>query len=715
MRFLSIIVAAAAVLAPGAVAAQEPADSDPPAHVSFVDGVAVIERDGQTDSAPANMPLLAGDRIRTEAGRVEILYADGSTLHLDHNTTVDFQSDELVRVLDGRVRLTIAGRPRDLGYRIDGPNAWAQIAQPGEYRFAILRNDRGAEVDLAVLRGAAELVNDDGRTPLRAGERAFARSGEAPSYAYVFNSATWDAFDRWSEARRDYRLGLSSQYLPEPVRPYSRAFDQYGSWRHEPEYGYVWYPRVTVGWRPYYYGRWATFRPWGWFWVGTDPWAWPTHHYGRWGYSAGAWFWIPGRTWGAAWVSWAYAPGYVSWCPLGWYNRPVIPIGIQYARYNPWHAWTVVSYGHFGRGYVHQRAVHWQTGAPHARVTWTHRDSAPAFRGYAVPRAQAPIRVVGRAVPRGSGTAAPVYTNLPRDGSRVQSAGPRIQVDETRSSDGRARAVPRANASEVPRMTPNRGVRSRAAGSGTTGADTPDRRRAVPRSPAGAESVPSARPDGGAPDSRRSPMIVPRQPGEASGGTAQRPNRGVRAVPRSAPAESGAAAPARSPYERRAPAGAGGGGDDSAWRSSRQPVERRAPGGEAGGERAVPRSAPQARPEMSVPAPYQRRVPGGWSVERAAPRSAPQNQPEPSMPAPYERRAPGGGSGERAVPRRAPDAGSAPSAPSIERSAPPSRSVDVPRGPERSAPPSRTRPGGGDSGGGAGRGGGDRRAAGRRG
>jgi len=363
MRSLRIIATAGLLLTPCALAAQEPVDSDPPAHVSFVDGTAIIERDGKTDTAPTNMPLLAGDRIRTESGRVEILYADGSTLHIDNFTTVDFQSDELVRLLDGRVRLTIAGRPRDVGYRIDGPGAWAQISQPGEYRFALTRGDRGLEVELAVLRGAAELVNDDGRTPLGAGERAFARAGAAPSYAYVFNSASWDAFDRWSETRRDYRLGLSTQYLPEPVRPYSRAFDRYGSWRHEPQYGYVWYPTVAVSWRPYYHGRWTTLRPWGWVWVGNDPWAWPTHHYGRWGFSAGAWFWIPGRTWGPAWVSWAYTPGYVSWCPLGWNNRPlfsIVNVNV-YRGYDPWRGWTVVRRDHFGRDYVHRRVVNWHT------------------------------------------------------------------------------------------------------------------------------------------------------------------------------------------------------------------------------------------------------------------------------------------------------------------------------------------------------------------
>jgi hypothetical protein len=543
-----------------------------------------------------------------------------------------------------------------------------------------MRNDRGIEVELAVLRGAAELVNDDGRTPLRAGERAFARAGAAPSYAYVFNSASWDAFDRWSESRRDYRLGLSSQYLPEPVRPYSRAFDQYGSWRHEPTYGYVWYPTVAVSWRPYYHGRWTTLRPYGWVWVGNDPWAWPTHHYGRWGFSSGAWFWIPGRTWGPAWVSWAYSPGYVSWCPLGWNNRPVfsfINVNIYSRGYNPWRAWTIVRRDHFGHDFVHRRVVAWDRLDARARNGWQVRDSAPEFRGYAVPRSQAPLRVVGRAVPRGSGgSSAPVYTNRPRDGSRVQSTGPRIQVSEPRSPGGidrdpRPRAVPRGDAADAPRMIPERGVRSTpAARSGPAASESASRPRAVQRDPAGRiDATPSTRPprSSNAPDSRRAPMAQPRQSDAQTSETEQRPDRGVRAVPRSTSPQGGAASPIRSPYERRAPgAQAPSAGprprDDTDWRGSRAPAERRAPEGGYGGGRAVPRSAPESRPAPSMPSPPR--------MERSAP------------------------------PSRSVDAPRGPT-----RSAPPSRSVDSPRGPARSAPPARTAPrgGGGDRGGDGGR------------
>src|SRR4029453_8161449 len=89
--------------------AQEAASSDPPAHVAFVDGTAVLERDGKTETAPTSMPLLAGDRLRTENGRIEVLFGGGSPLHVDTISTVDFQSDEVIRLIRGRVRLNITG------------------------------------------------------------------------------------------------------------------------------------------------------------------------------------------------------------------------------------------------------------------------------------------------------------------------------------------------------------------------------------------------------------------------------------------------------------------------------------------------------------------------------------------------------------------------------------------------------------------------------
>lgn len=436
---LALTCALAAFVCPAALSAQalppEP-DGAAPAHVALVDGAASLERDGRTESSPLNMPLLSGDRLRTADGRVEVLFADGSTLHLDKRSTIDVQSDDLVRLTEGRLRLNILGPARTVAYRIDSPVGSARITLPGEYRIALLQNSDETQLELAVVRGAAEVFTEQGSTPVRAGERAYASPGLVPSYAYAFNSANWDAFDRWSEGRRDVRLGVSSQYLPSDMQAYAPLLDESGDWRYTQSYGYAWYPRVGVDWRPYYNGRWDSYPRYGWTWIGADRFAWPTHHYGRWGFSAGVWFWMPSSRWAPAYVSWAYAPGYVSWCPLGFDNQPIISIDFYRSGpgyYSPWRAWTAVSYSHFGgRGsYVNQRAVNWDHFNGQ-RPRFQSRPQAPGgSRDMAVPRNTTPIRWAGstNAVPYGD----------VRDRPRSSAASPRdARVSPSASSPSRA-------------------------------------------------------------------------------------------------------------------------------------------------------------------------------------------------------------------------------------------------------------------------------------
>ena len=307
-------------------------DASPPAHVAFVEGTATLERDGRPESGLLNMPLMSGDRVRTADGRVEVLFGDGSALYLDARTTVDVQSDDLLRLIDGRIRLAIVGPSRAVSYRIDSPAGAVNISLPGDYRLSMLHGERETQLELAVVRGSADIFTSQGTTPVRAGQRAYASATLAPSFTYVFNSAAWDDFDRWAESRRDQQTGVSAQYLPPEVQSYAPVLDEEGDWRYNQPYGYVWYPRVETGWRPYYYGRWMSYPRYGWTWVGNDRFGWPTHHYGRWGVSSGAWFWIPGPRWAPAYVSWAYAPGYVSWCPLGFDNRAVFALNVSIGR-----------------------------------------------------------------------------------------------------------------------------------------------------------------------------------------------------------------------------------------------------------------------------------------------------------------------------------------------------------------------------------------------
>ena len=204
-------------------------------------------------------------------------------------------------------------------------------------------------------------------------------------------------------SHRAVAASQSATYLPQDLQTYGSTFDQFGSWQYDQPYGYVWYPQVGPDWRPYSYGSWSPIRSYGWTWVGAEAWAWPTHHYGRWGFARNAWFWIPGRTWGAAWVSWSFADDYVSWCPLGWNGRPVFALSIGSRR--GWDYWTVPrrSFGNRDAGFGIRRPSTLSTRS----LTDSRRPSAesrpltpesqiPSPRGSAASPASAAPRVGAR-------------------------------------------------------------------------------------------------------------------------------------------------------------------------------------------------------------------------------------------------------------------------------------------------------------------------------
>lgn len=330
----------------------------PPPHLSVVEGQVFVDREDRSEPAAPNLPLIDGDRLRTDAGRAEVIFPDGSLLHVDRATTVDVLAEDLVRLLRGRVAVTVRGvnAPGEARrYQIDAAAASVQTRGPGECRVSTSAVGPASEVTLAVFRGEAVLANDAGAEYVRAGEMAAARDGLAPSRPAYFNSARWDEFDRWSADRRDAAYSaVSSDYLPQELGAYAATFDQYGVWRDDPIDGRAWYPSVNADWRPYSVGYWRDYPVWDAFWVAGDPWGWPTHHFGRWGYSSTlGWYWIPTPVWGPSWVYWAHSPGYVSWCALGRWDNPVFGLfglvgSIVGDWIDPWRGWNIIERRHYG-------------------------------------------------------------------------------------------------------------------------------------------------------------------------------------------------------------------------------------------------------------------------------------------------------------------------------------------------------------------------------
>jgi hypothetical protein len=573
-----------------------------PAHIAVVDGPAWHERDGQAESAEQNVALLAGDRLRTERGRLEILFADGSAIDLDEGTEVELLSESLIRLDAGRIRLSFVRSSDPIDYRVDAAGTTAWIRTAGEYRISVSRaRSATADVRLTVLRGAAEIGSRYGRTLVQTGYEAVASDRARPSLPYVVNASAREPFDRWVEARHNERVGYgyqSTQYLPEEIRYYSGVMDRYGSWSHDASYGYVWYPRVTADWRPYYDGRWSFVGSFGWFWVGATNWSWPTHHYGRWGSNAGRWYWIPDRRWAPAWVSWASTPGYVSWCPLGWDNRPVYHISVS--NYDSWRGWTVIP----SRSFTHN--IHVRRYAVNARVA-VPRDARFVLRQQAPVR---PVLVRGNERPLRAPTAAVrTRTAQPRADAAVadrQFVGSSAGASRNPSANGRAIA-PRTTTGAPGAAASTRGATRRApepvqpgnglanAGSRVYRSPRAEPETNVDRGPAtisGARvrTAPDRveRPEPGAPESTRS-IARPRVTGPRQTVESDAPSR-QQDQPRGAVRETRSSAPERRIDSRPAP------------RQERtEPPQRSAPTQRAAPGRAAPDRAPReesrARPD----------------------------------------------------------------------------------------------------------------------
>ncbi len=361
MTLRSLLVAGTVLSTPPLAFGQVADVPQPPAHLGVVDGAATLTRDGNVDEAIASVPLVEGDRLRTDDGRLELVLIDGSAIYLDERSELDVQSGTIVRLIEGHATAIVgtASRVNPVIYQLDTPSASIFLEGAGEYRVTTIADARGgAVVDLAVARGIARIETERGSLLVRTGERSSVRDGEAATYPQPFNSARWTPFDRWVRDRQDARTAsLSTPYLPTELQTYAGDFDRYGSWGQQPDYGTVWYPTaVGAGWRPYSNGHWQHLGGYGWNWVGREPWGWPTHHFGHWGFNGGTWFWRPGRVWAPARVWWAVSPGFVSWCPLGINGGPVFPFWghAGFGRpLDPWRGWTVVPRGSFGlRGHV---------------------------------------------------------------------------------------------------------------------------------------------------------------------------------------------------------------------------------------------------------------------------------------------------------------------------------------------------------------------------
>lgn len=317
--------------------------ADSYARLSYVQGDVFIDRGAELgyQEGIINLPLVAGEKLGTQDGRAEVHFGHRNYLRLDRSVQLDIvllptHDSDLIKLhlLSGSVYLRLRHLVTEKDFEIHTPDASFYFLEEGLYRLDVREN---RETVLAVIQGAVEAAGEQGSLLVSSEERLVAVNGSLQRDYGDFWAAYEDSFARWNRSRDElYARSTRRTYLPEELYDYETELADNGRWVYESPYGYVWIPHVyQASWRPYHYGRWVWYPIIGWTWVSYEPWGWCVYHYGRWHWRLGlGWYWIPARHWGPAWVHWYRGYDTIGWCPLSYYNSPVVIINNHfYGRY----------------------------------------------------------------------------------------------------------------------------------------------------------------------------------------------------------------------------------------------------------------------------------------------------------------------------------------------------------------------------------------------
>jgi hypothetical protein len=293
-----------AALAASMAFGQAVPENDPPsraARLSYVTGTVSFQPGGAEEwvPAPLNRPITTGDKLWTEGNARAELHIGSAALRLNRRTSFSFlnlnDTTAQIQVSAGTLAVRLRRLNENESFEIDTPQAAFSLLRPGEYRVDV--NDAGDTSVLTIRGGEGEAVISGNRVihlRPRTQVRITTVPGDVPPTIDERDVPVADPFDNFC-SQRDRKEDQS-----ESVRHVSREvpgiadLDEHGAWREDPQYGWIWVPRVEAGWAPYHTGHWAWIAPWGWTWVDDASWGYAPFHYGRWAFVADYWVWVPG-------------------------------------------------------------------------------------------------------------------------------------------------------------------------------------------------------------------------------------------------------------------------------------------------------------------------------------------------------------------------------------------------------------------------------------
>jgi hypothetical protein len=368
--------------------------------VKYTQGETFVKRsyDDGFEEAAVNLPIFEKDTAGTTDGRMEVYMGRLNYLRLDYDTEVVFdkvpalrKTDLSLKVLRGGIYLDIENLDYERDIEVQTADCGVFLLDRGAYRINV---SEGGRTEVYVYDGNAEVAGDNYSRNVRENQKIVMFNGQVKERPFYFYSTDKDEFDQWNQDRSSelgYARYGSAQYLDSGYEEYEQELSRHGRWIYNDTYNtYIWIPyNVGVDWRPYYHGQWIWNPFYGYVWNSFDSWGYFTHHYGRWQWDPSYhWYWIPGYHWSPAWVSWFWDDYYYGWCPLSWWNRPVVVYDGQWwrdYRYRngiPFHArsTTIIKKSQLSASGVQQVALTNGEAAKLSKKSLVFRGNAPNIR-----------------------------------------------------------------------------------------------------------------------------------------------------------------------------------------------------------------------------------------------------------------------------------------------------------------------------------------------
>ncbi|MBB5057018.1 hypothetical protein HDF16_001703 [Granulicella aggregans] len=258
------------------------------------------------EAAFTNLPIVAGEQLRTQLGAAEVEFEDNSSLRIVPDSQIDFpqlgRSDSgatttTVRLVRGSMYVSLASSktPADFTVRVGGETL--TLSPSSHFRIDLTDNT----AKLTVFQGSVTAASDSGSLIVTKHKAASfdLTAGTVPTLARMEEPSPFDA---WDKNAVDYHkaLAVTAGYANSPYSYGVNDLAYYGSFSDVGGCGTMWRPYLaTASFDPYASGIWSYYPASGYSWVSPYPWGWTPYHSGSWNYCAGGggWGWQPQGGW----------------------------------------------------------------------------------------------------------------------------------------------------------------------------------------------------------------------------------------------------------------------------------------------------------------------------------------------------------------------------------------------------------------------------------